>query len=867
MTKKEGSKKNGGKRTAARKGTAKKEPSKKAAGKKIASQKTADKKTAGKKPAARATAEQALRRGVLWVRDSAGGRHRFLRGMVTHDLVQRGLSFEDAYLAARAIRDRIGKREEISTGELRDVIEHELEEIFGAERLRDLSPSAWPSRPDLEVLYHGQLQPFSRGLLARSLQAAGLDLDRAYRLVADLLAALRRERVNRLTSEEVALRMGELLEQHEGAPTAARYRLVRRIHRLPRPLAIYLGGASGTGKSTLALEIAPLLRIYRLTATDTIRQVMRMLLSPRILPALHTSSFEDLPSEDAPGSLVEELPPDERVTETFREQSTRVLVGVRAVVERAIVENMSVVVEGVHLVPPLVPFADLEGAVYQVPLVLTTLSEETHRMRFLLRARQSPRSAERYLAGFPAIRALQQHLIEQAEAHEVPLFDTSDGETSLPRALRLVTGLLEEKLPWLARPESAEERRIVPTLLLALDGVADHPARALGGRTPLGAARKPTLDRLAREGQCGLADPVAPGVVPDTAAGMLALFGQSPLAMKRGPVEALGTGLDLEPGDVAVRYNFATVDAAGHLIDRRAGRIREGAVELVRALDRMEVPGAAEAGIEVRVRSSTEHRLAVVLRGQAISAAIQGSDPGDSAAPGPPLVPRPLDSRDEPAARTARVLAQFEAAAHRLLSRHRVNRKRRAAGLPEANAVISRGAGRVHRLPALLSDGQPLRLACISGDQTVLGIASWLGGEAITSAEMTANLDTDLGLKLEMASKALASHDLVLLHIKGADIAAHDHRPDLKASFIGQLDRSLGKLLKRWQGPLRIAVASDHATSSESGQHAADPVPVLIWGTGITADAVERFDEQSVGRGSLKRFPLQLLLGKLFQVG
>ena len=101
---------------------------------------------------------------------------------------------------------------------------------------------------------------------------------------------------------------------------------------------------------------------------------------------------------------------------------------------------------------------------------------------------------------------------------------------------------------------------------------------------------------------------------------------------------------------------------------------------------------------------------------------------------------------------------------------------------------------------------------------------------------------------------------------KGADIAAHDQRPDLKALFLEQLDRELARLFERHQGPLRVAVASDHATLSESGQHAADPLPVLIWGEGIDSDGVEVFDEQSSGAGRLQRFPLQMLLGRLFKL-
>ena len=157
------------------------------------------------------------------MRASSGDRHPFLRGMVTHDLVQRGLSFDDAYATARALRDRVADRGEISTGELEELIDRQLVETFGAEAFARLEPPA-RARPELSVVYHGEPQPFSRGLLARSINAAGVDLDRAYRLVTELEGELRGERVARLTSDEVARRVGDLLERREGAETAGRYR-------------------------------------------------------------------------------------------------------------------------------------------------------------------------------------------------------------------------------------------------------------------------------------------------------------------------------------------------------------------------------------------------------------------------------------------------------------------------------------------------------------------------------------------------------------------------------------------------------------------------------------------------------------------
>ncbi len=790
----------------------------------------------------------------VFVRTSEGARRPFLRGMVTHELVLRGLPFEDAYAVARAVRSAAAPRGEIDTSELADLVEEHLRRMVPPERRAGMRAA----RPEAEVtvLYHGEPQPFSRGLLARNLFAAGLDLDRAYEIVGTLQDELRGEGVARLSSDDLGRRVADLLQRLEGPEVARRHRLLRSVRRLPRPLVLYLGGASGTGKSTVALDLAPLLRIYRINATDTIRQVMRMVFSPAVLPALHRSSFE-LDAEAAGP------PTRRRVREAFLEQAVRVLVGVRAVVERSVAENLNVVVEGVHLVPPLVPFPDLDGAAYQVMLLLTTLEEEAHRSRFLVRDRILGRRGGRHLQHFDNIRQIQELLLERAEAHDVPLLQTTDREASLQTALRLVASLLHTRVPHLA--ESGVPEPPPPTLLLFVDGLADRPVRALGGRTPLAAAATPTLDRLAREGRVGLADPVAPGVVPDTASGTLALFGQPPRALERGPVEAIGAGLELGPDDVALRGNFATLDDDGRIVDRRAGRIREGAAELTAALDRLPLPGGSLDRVTVRVKPGTEHRFALVLSGKRLSAAVAGSDPGDGAPPGPPLTPRPLDPGHAAAAKTARVLALFEQEARRVLADHPVNAERRRRGLPAANAVLTRGAGHVHRLLSPEHDGAPLRLACVAGDRTVLGIAAALGADTVGTPAMTANLDTDLDAKFAAAAEALADHDLVVLHVKGADIASHDRRPDLKVEFLERLDRRLGALVAAHEGPLRVAVAADHATLSEAGHHAADPVPVLLWGTGIQADAAQAFSEAAAAGGGAGRFPLQLLLARLLE--
>ena len=793
---------------------------------------------------------------------SPQGRQPFLRGVITHELMQRGLEFDDAYAVAHAVKGQLADQTEVSSEELWDLILELTEATFGADMARKVSLGAVAAPPAGIVVIRGDhKQPFSRGLLARSLSGAGLDLDRAYRHVMTLESELRAEGVDQLDSGDLALRVADLLQRVEGKEAAHRYRMVRRVHRLSKPIAIYIGGASGTGKSTLALDLAPMLRIYRVIATDTIRQVMRMVFSPQILPVIHGSSFaaSQLPFYD------EEDDPSNALLNAFQEQAVRVGVGVKAVVERAVTEGHSILVEGVHLLPPVVPFPDLESSCYQVPLMLATPDAEVHRRRFFARTRQGQRVAERYIESFESIRLLHEFMLEQAESEDIPLISTTGGDAPV-ESLRVITTLLRRRLPKGLFEATIKIHR-APTVLLIIDGLADRPVRALGGRTPLEAADTPNLDRLAAEGQVGLADPVAPGVVPDTAAGSLALFGQSPAALKRGPVEAVGAGLKLKMHDIALRANFATFGEDGSVLDRRAGRIREDAEELAEALDSMTLPRGRFEGVKIVVRAATEHRLAVVLRGEGLSSAILGSDPGDGAAPCRAQVPRPVDPNDARAVLTARLLALFELEARKVLSEHPINRRRVKEGLPPANGILSRGAGRIHLLNPLEVRGQALRLACVGGDRTVLGLAKWLGAEIVHEPGMTANLDTNLELKLSRAREILVDKDLVIVHMKGADIAAHDRRPDLKAGFLERIDQALGKeLLDQWEGPLRIAVSGDHATLSESGQHAADPLPVVIWGDSLDPDPVTVFNESAVVGGVLGRFPLQLMLSRLFEL-
>jgi 2-phosphoglycerate kinase len=272
--------------------------------------------------------------------------------------------------------------------------------------------------------------PFSKGLLARALIATGVPSTRAYELAltaeADLAAAGgRASSLERL--QELAV---EMWGEEEGAQVFRRLRLLRRLDELDLPIILLVGGATGTGKSTVATEIAYRLGITRVTSTDFVRQTMRAFFSNDFMPSIHYSSFEA-------GQAREQDDPD-RVVHGFLDQTRNVLVGVRAAIERVMQEGWSMVLEGVHLVPGMVE-AEIEGALV-VQFVLAIDDVEAHASHFSLRDSSSghARPFERYLDALGDIRNIQDYIVARAEKAGVPVIENGNIELAIAQAMELV---------------------------------------------------------------------------------------------------------------------------------------------------------------------------------------------------------------------------------------------------------------------------------------------------------------------------------------------------------------------------------------------------------------------------------------------
>jgi 2-phosphoglycerate kinase len=272
--------------------------------------------------------------------------------------------------------------------------------------------------------------PFSKGLLARALIATGVPSARAYELALIAEADLASVGGRSLSMDRLHELAVEAWGEEEATSVVRRLRLLGRLDELDLPIILLVGGATGTGKSTVATEVAYRLGITRVTSTDFVRQTMRAFFSQDFMPSIHYSSFEAGLSRD-------EDDPD-RVVHGFLDQTRNVLVGVRAAIDRVIHEGWSMVLEGVHLVPGMIP-AELEGALV-VQLVLTIDDVEEHASHFWFRDASTGgvRAFDRYLDSLGDIRAIQDYIVERARKAEVPVVDNANIESAIGAAMELV---------------------------------------------------------------------------------------------------------------------------------------------------------------------------------------------------------------------------------------------------------------------------------------------------------------------------------------------------------------------------------------------------------------------------------------------
>ncbi len=363
-------------------------------------------------------------------------------------------------------------------------------------------------------------------------------------------------------------------------------------------------------------------------------------------------------------------------------------------------------------------------------------------------------------------------------------------------------------------------------VMLVADGLGGLPIEP-GGPTELEAAKTPNLDALAVHGVQGCMYPIAPGITPGSGPGHLSLFGYDPVKhlIGRGALEATGVGFKLGPKDVAIRCNFCTLDAAGNISDRRAGRIpTEESSPLALKLRAVKIPG-----VEVFVEPVKEHRFVVVLRGEGLGGHVADTDPQKTGVP--PLAPIP---HDEASRRTAEVAGQFVAQAQKIL-----------AGQPKANGLTMRGFSAAPVIPSY-EEVYGLKAAAIAVYPMYRGLAQLVGMEVVGAP-------ATLSDEIDVLETAWNDYDFFFVHFKYTDSRGEDGNYAEKVRMIEQFDAVVPRVVGL--KPAVLIVTGDHSTPARLAGHSWHPVPTLLVSETCRPDGLTAYGEKHAIHGGLGHFP------------
>ena len=409
-------------------------------------------------------------------------------------------------------------------------------------------------------------------------------------------------------------------------------------------------------------------------------------------------------------------------------------------------------------------------------------------------------------------------------------------------------------------------------IFVILDGLGDLSNNILENKTPLEAAETPNLDFLASRGEMGFMYPVKPGYIPESDEAILSIFGNDLISSSsRGQLEAVGTGLKLMRGDLALRVNFGTIDSLdrGNIIDRRAGRTLTTAEAevLVKGINnRVKLP------MKFELKASIQHRAVLVLRGgfsDNISLNDSHYSQGRINLKDKISICKALDDEDN-TQYTAEVLNDFIRQAYDILNVHPINMERRKKGLMPANFILIRGPGIEN--PKLKSYKKWISVAYMPLE---IGFSKLSGMKVYTfdypkMKDLDAYLNLYEGLRqacefsIKIINKYHTKADYMYIHIKETDMPGHDNKPLEKKKMIEYVDKTLFNFLRQFAPPnkIKVVVTGDHSTPCRLKEHSADPVPVLFYNGNIPREKIH-FSEKEARLGKLGRIEGKELLKKV----
>lgn len=374
-------------------------------------------------------------------------------------------------------------------------------------------------------------------------------------------------------------------------------------------------------------------------------------------------------------------------------------------------------------------------------------------------------------------------------------------------------------------------------VLMVLDGLGDIATKDQNFLTPLEAAHTPNLDALSKVSAQGRMIPVAPGITPGSGPGHLGLFGYDPLEFQvgRGVIEALGLGVELKPGDVCARANFATLDAKGIVTDRRAGRIPTETCEKLCAMLSAKIKKIGDT--QVIIKAGKEHRFVVVFRGKGLEGPLTDADPNREGYAVPTVKPR--DAKNAKQKKMAKLIADFYKAALPIIAKEK-----------PANGFLMRGIAHQPKIP-LFEERYLLKPACLAVYPMYKGLAQLVGMDKIEGPQSIAE-------QFERYLTDYDKYDFFFIHYKYTDKAGEDGNFAAKKKAIEDFDAALPILMKK--RPDVLAITGDHSTPCAMKGHSWHPQPLLLNSAVSGSDKLDRFTETGANSGSLGVFDAKFLM-------
>lgn len=380
-----------------------------------------------------------------------GSRIPFLRGILAHSLQDSGMAFDQAYEVAVAIRDSFEPGTELSSLELRTLVVDELKKRGATDVLDSYSVVTMPPKQIAIVDPDGTKSDFSENEHQLMLESCGLTSNDAAAVMNRLKEQLLESGKTVLKDSELGYTTYTILQKELGKKYARNYLVWWNFLRSGEPLLLLIGGVTGCGKSTVATEIAHALGIVRTQSSDMLREVMRIMVPKKLLPILHESSFTAFQALPKAAVNLDEIP-EELLMNGFNTQSELLSVSLEAVLNRAVTERVSFILEGIHITPALLEKIpkDIEAPV--IMIMLAVLSQGQLRKQIKGRGKLVPkRRAKRYLRNFNEIWNIQSNLLDEADQLDVPIVINDKKEKVLREIMKIIISSLRNRFD--AAPE------------------------------------------------------------------------------------------------------------------------------------------------------------------------------------------------------------------------------------------------------------------------------------------------------------------------------------------------------------------------------------------------------------------------------